>query len=404
MKDNDDLPDLRGARASVCMIAYTDYAWDARVRREAETLASQGLRVRCLTTRIGAERTRLVLNGVEVHGLRATKYQGKSKLAYLVSYLRFLLASSLECIRLLLKGQLDVVHVHNLPDFLVLAGLFPRLAGRKVVLDVHDSVPETFATKFSDASILWKALCLEERLSALVAHRVICVNNPQRDALVARGIPSSKIFVSMNVPDPRIFSCSSVNRRSDVRGEYFNLVYHGTMAERLGVDLVIRAVAELRKRIPCLRLHLWGNGDDSQTFQRLAQRLRIEDRVFFNLNGFPLQELPGQLRSMDLGVVGNRRSPASDLMLPVKLMEYVALGIPVVVPRLRTIERYFSDEMVAYYEPENVQSMADSIDMLFSRPERRHRQAGHACTFLKEYGWERQGAELVTFYQRLLES
>jgi glycosyltransferase involved in cell wall biosynthesis len=105
---------------------------------------------------------------------------------------------------------------------------------------------------------------------------------------------------------------------------------------------------------------------------------------------------------MDLGVVGNRRSAATDQMLPVKLMEYVALGIPTVVPRLRTIEYYFSDDMVAYYEPENVQSLADSIYRLCCQPALRSRQAEQARKFLREYGWDRQGAALVTFYQNLV--
>jgi hypothetical protein len=172
------------------MVAYTDYIFDARVRREAETLAANGFRVMCLKVRNGDEPQQYVMNGVEIRELNIPKYQGKSAFAYLRSYLRFLIAGSAVCLGLLLKGDLDVVHVHNLPDFLVFTGLLPRLAGRKVILDVHDSVPETFASKFSGASLTWKALCFEERLSSLVAHRVICVNHPQRDALVGRGIPS----------------------------------------------------------------------------------------------------------------------------------------------------------------------------------------------------------------------
>jgi glycosyltransferase involved in cell wall biosynthesis len=300
--------------------------------------------------------------------------------------------------------DLDVVHVHNLPDFLVFAGLLPRLAGSKVVLDVHDSVPETFATKFSDAPMLKRALCFEERVSALVAHRVICVNHPQRDALVARGIPGDKTFISMNVPDPRIFGQAAARRRSGTRAEQFNLVYHGTMAERLGVDLIIRAVAQLTDRIPGLRLHLWGNGDDLPGFQELARDLGAADRVLFVPKGYPVQELPGRLSDMDLGVIGNRRSVAADLMLPVKLMEYVALGVPAVAPRLRTIQHYFADEMVGYYEPEDVQSMADSIYALYRDADRRSRQAERAGVFLGNYGWQRQGAELVNFYESLVRS
>jgi len=298
-------------------------------------------------------------------------------------------------------GEIDVVHVHNLPDFLVFAAVLPRLAGKKVVLDVHDSVPETFATKFSGNPLLYKALCLEERVSAAVAHKVICVNHPQRDVLVARGIPAAKTFVSMNVPDPRIFGTATPEHTAN---GHFNLVYHGTMAERLGVDLVIRAVAQLRERIPGLTLHLWGGGDDLPTFEGLASELGVRDRVSFKPKGFPLDELPGRLGAMDLGVVGNRTNAATDLMLPVKLLEYVSLGIPAVVPRLRTIDHYFSDDMVSYFQPDNVSSLADAIHRMYCQPAARRRQAEVASGFLDQHGWDRQGNELVAMYNRLVES
>jgi glycosyltransferase involved in cell wall biosynthesis len=394
---------VTAATRFVCMIAYTNYAFDARVRREAETLAARGFKVLCLTTKNGAKPARFVLDGVEVRELRVSKYRGKNRVAYIGSYVHFLLWTSAACLKLLAKRELDVVHIHNMPDFLVLAGLFPRLVGRKVVLDVHDSMPETFATKFSGASVITRLLYLEEKLSALVAHKVICVNHPQRDTLVARGIPHSKTFISMNVPDPRIFNGHSIDRESDAKAERFNLVYHGTMSERLGVDLIIRAVAQLRDRIPSLRLHLWGDGDDRTRFQALAKSLALEETVLFKPSGVPLPELPRHFRTMDVGVVGNRQTVAGDLMLPVKLVECVSLGVPVVVPRLKTIEYYFSDDMVAYFEPGDVQSLADAIYRLYSHRSMRTCQADKARQFLRKYGWERQGTELVTLYRSLVE-
>ena len=386
------------------MIAYTDYATDSRVRLEAETLALHGFRVLCLTTKNGIEAVRFSMQGVEVRELRVAKYRGKSGAAYLTSYLRFLVSASLACLRLLLKGELDVVHVHNLPDFFVLAGLVPRLAGAKVVLDVHDSVPETFAAKFSEASLFRKLLCLEEKLSARVAHKVICVNDPQRETLIGRGIPRSKTAVSMNVPDPRLFRPSRSDALNSTDSERLNLVYHGTMAARLGVDLLIRAVPRIQEQVPYVRLNLWGRGDDLATFQRLAQELGIQDTIAFRPRGFPLEELSHRLSSMDMGVVGNRKGAAGDLMLPVKLLEYVAVGIPAVVPRLKAIQYYFSEEMVSYYDPENIESLADAIYRLHVDVERRRRQVIEARRFLAEYGWERHGAELVTLYKELVEN
>jgi glycosyltransferase involved in cell wall biosynthesis len=389
-------------RVFVCMIAYTEYAGDARVRRESETLAANGFHVRCLSLR-GQGEPRAVLNGVEVQQLPVRKYRGKSTLAYIGSYLHFLLVASFTSLRLLVRRELDVVHVHNLPDFLVLAGLVPRLAGVKVVLDVHDSLPETFATKFSDTSRLWSLFVLEERLSALLAHKVICVNHPQRDTLVARGISPSKTFISMNIPDPKLFAPPSANDRFLKASENLNLVYHGTMAKRLGIDLVIRASAELQRRVPHPRLHLWGHGDDLAEFRRLARDLQIDEHVFFRPEGVPLHELPSRLRAMDIGVIGNRHTAAGDLMLPVKLLEYIALGIPVVVPRLKTIQHYFADNMLAYYAPDDVQSLADAIYRLYSEPDRRATQASRARTFLDQYGWQRQGPDFVNFYHSVVE-
>lgn len=386
----------------VCMIAYTEYAGDARVRREAETLAAAGFKVRCLALRIGDRPTRFTLDGVEVCELGEAKYQGKRPRSYMASYLRFMLSATAECARLLVRRELDIVHAHNMPDFLVFAGLLPRLAGRKVVLDVHDSMPETFAAKFAGEGWLYRALCVEERLSAGVAHRVICVNHPQRDVLVARGIPDNKTFISMNVPDPRIFGEPSERTQRDEA--QLNLIYHGTMARRLGVDLLIHAVSRLRARIPSIKLNLWGHGDDIASFQALSRELGVEEAVQFQVPGYPLRELPGRLATMDVGVVGNRRSSAGDLMLPVKLLEYVSLGIPTVVPRLRAIEHYFTDDMVSYYEPENIDSLADAIATLHESVARRRQQAEHARTFLTSFGWERQGQELVRMYQGLVEN
>ena len=393
-----------GASPVVCMIVYTNYATDARVRREAETLASHGFRVLLPDESRRCRGSPLRPGGVEVRELGVPKYRGKSHAAYVAVVppisrrrVRRVPSPAARC------GRLDVVHVHNLPDFLVFAGLVPRIRGAKVVLDVHDSIPETFASKFSHGAIRWRALCLEERLSALVAHRVICVNHPQRDALVARGLPASKTFVSMNVPDPRIFIRRA--RERTVRGEGpLRLVYHGTMVRRLGLDLVIQAVQSSPRAHSGTAAAPLGNRRRSGELPWPCRTPEPARGVHFRPEGYPLEELPARLDAMDIGVVGNRRTNAGELMLPVKLLEYVALGIPVVVPRLRTIAHYFADDMVAYYEPDDVASMAEAIHRLYCRPDLRREQARRADSFLEDHGWDRQGPELVSFYERLLES
>ena len=133
-------------------------------------------------------------NGVNVVELNVCRYRGKSISAYLavvpeISSLRH----SAHCSRLTLRDRIDVVHIHNMPDFLIFAAIVPRLLGRKVILDIHDSVPETFIGKFkSHSGLMFRLLCLEESICCRLAHRIICVNHPQRDVLVSRGISGTE--------------------------------------------------------------------------------------------------------------------------------------------------------------------------------------------------------------------
>ena len=167
------------------------------------------------------------------------------------------------------------------------------LAGRKVVLDVHDSVPETFAAKFSDGAILQTALCLEERLSALVAHKVICVNHPQRDALVGSGIPTAKTFVSMNVPDPRLFGSSirTGGAPLGVRPAEPRVPRHDGRTARSGPPYSGRVHASER-RFPMFDCICGVTATTCEMFQHWQPSLLWLTPSAFNPNGFPLEELP----------------------------------------------------------------------------------------------------------------
>jgi hypothetical protein len=112
---------------AVYMVAYTIYATDPRVRREAETLASlPDYDVTVVVPRMGASRQSAVSNGVHVVELSAGRYWGKSVYAYLLSYLKFLLAAFLDCTRRSLSGGIDVVHIHNMPNFLIFCAVVPQ--------------------------------------------------------------------------------------------------------------------------------------------------------------------------------------------------------------------------------------------------------------------------------------
>jgi glycosyltransferase involved in cell wall biosynthesis len=390
-------------KKKICMIAYTQYSWDARLRREAETLVSHPeYEVVVLSLKEFDHARYYIMDGVAVDELNLRQYRGKNTLKYFASYFRFLLLSFLYCSRIFFRSRIDVVHVHNMPDFVVFAAAIPRLFGRKLVLDIHDSMPETLLTKFSNTNrFIYNILCWEEAASCKFANRIICVNEIQRNALIRRGIPARKIDVCMNVPDHKRFNLkeSLKFRRSSHNG--FKLVYHGTQSKRLGVDLVIRAVARLVAEIPDLQFHVIGTGDDLEEFIKLSEAIRVEKSVHFSKNNLPVQNLVTMLAEMDMGIVANRKSIATELMLPVKMMEYIALEIPVVAPRLKTIQYYFDDDMVTYFEPEDMDSLTGAIRELYSNEAKRKRQIQSAKKFLELYGWEIHQYDLINLYRNL---
>jgi glycosyltransferase involved in cell wall biosynthesis len=393
-------------KKNVCMIVYTVYSIDARVRREAETLTeAQDYAVSVITLKEGLMPESRIVQGVRVYEVNLSKYQGKSSARYLKSYIIFLFLAFLKCNGFLMKKTLDIVHVHNMPNFLVFSAIIPVLFGKKLILDIHDTVLETYISKFKGITlrIIYWILRFEETVSCALAHKIICVNHVQRDVLIKRGIPQRKIMVSINVPDPKLFLQRSNGNGKRNKSSGFHLVYHGTLAKRLGIDLTIRAVARLLDKIPGLEFHIVGNGDDKREFIELSRNLGIDDRVNF-ANNINLSELMTTLNDMDLGIISNRENIATELMLPVKMLEYIALDIPVIAPRLKAIQYYFTEEMVGYYEPENVESLADVIFESFKNERLRNQRVIKARRFLDEYGWDKHKFDFINLYDTVLRS
>ena len=388
----------------ICMVAYTNYASDARVRREAETLAAlPDYKVAFLVLKEQKKNRTYELDGVKIIEVNTQKYRGKSTARYMLSYFSFLTNAFIYCNRLFFSGKADVFHVHNMPDFLIFSALLPKLFRRKIILDIHDSMPETFAAKFKSQTggLLFRILRWEERLCAKLADQVVCVNHVQKEAIANRGTDNKKISVLLNVPDPNKFSkCLQTADAVKLR-KSFNLVYHGTITRRLGVDLAIMAVAQLVPSIPGLQFHILGNGDDMYEFIELSRALGVSRSIHFNKKMVPVEQLVKELSGMHLGLISNRKNIATELMLPVKMLEYIALGIPVAVPELKGIRHYFSDEMVRYFKPEDIDSIAAAIEDLYSNQEKRAAQVQKANAFLDRYGWQTHKVDLINLYKNL---
>jgi len=382
----------------ICMIAFTRYPFDGRVRLEAESLVEWGYEVCFLVPKEKATATTYVLAGVIVKELSVVEYGGKNKLQYLLSYLHFMVLAFFACTRLFVQSQVRIFHTHNMPNVLVFAAFIPRLFGCTLILDVHDTVVETYQAKFGRTSgMLLGILRLEERICCAFAHKIICVNHVQRESLIERGIPAEKIATVITMP--RFDPLQRANQHGSGNGK-FRMVNHGTISKRLGNDLIVQAAARLVHEIPNFELHIIGGGDDLDECKALSESLGLAEHVHFH-KGVPWDELAKKLELMDVGIVANRVNEATALMLPSKLIDYVVLGIPAIVPRLRAIEYYFTPGMVSYFEPENVDSMVATTVRVYKDKEGREQQSRSAKSFLEKYGWHNRQIGLRGLYHDL---
>ena len=368
--------------ARALIIVCNRYAFDARTQRHAEALADRGYEtdVICLQ---GPAVPKYA--GVRLIEFPYPVYQGASYGGYLRTYLRFVMSAAATAMRRSFSKPYDLVIPSTMPDLIVLCGLPAKLFGSKVLLDVRDTMPELYWDKFrSWKSLASRALFAEERFSAWLADRVLAVHEPHRARLENAGIPAKKIGVVMNSPDPRIFS--NQTRPAQTDSDPFTIVYHGTVTHRLGLDIALHAMDLLRDRIPSLRLQVLGVGDGMETVKSLAVSLGLQERVSFN-KGVPVGQLPAVLSRAAVGLVPNRATAATHLMLPVKLLEYAMSGVPVIAARLDTITHYFDGQSLRYFNPGDPVDMSIAIEELYRDPEKRAQLARRAAVIANRLNW-----------------
>jgi len=360
---------LRGKRAAVLLYSY--YPADPRPRRAAEALAESGAEVDllCLSeTEQDAPRERI--RGVNVFRLPMKRLRG-SKFAYLWQYTRFLLAAFWFLSRNSFVKKYDVVHVHNMPDFLVFAALVPKLRGARILLDLHDPMPELMMSIYGLAADRGavRLLRMLERCSIRFAHLVLTPNITFKHLFVSRGCPPDKMQIVMNSPQIEVFDPARAPKDPPVHdARRFRVMHHGLIAHRHGVDQLVEAVAKLRRAIPGIQLDIYGSRTAFlDTVLDTAKKTGCSDIVHYH--GTKSQaEIAQAILDCDVGVVPNRRSMFTELNFPTRLFEYLAMRRLVIAPSTKGIRDYFTDRQIVYFEPGNVDDLAARLLWVWEHP------------------------------------
>jgi glycosyltransferase involved in cell wall biosynthesis len=385
------------------MIVHAHYPLgEPRVERESLALIQGGYEVDVLCLRGPSEVQFETIDGVNIYRLPVKRDKSRGRVGQLLEYLAFFLHVFLRLFSLYPRRLYQTLQVHNLPDFLVFSTLYPKLRGARVILDLHDLMPEFFAGTYriSLDSLPVRILKLQEWLSCRYADRVITVTETWRQTLIGRGIPAEKVSVVMNVANSQIFNAQRASPSANGNG-HFKLIYHGTLAHRYGIDLLLHAVAIVRESIPGIHLTVHGRGEYLEQLVELAKELNLNGHATFSTRLLPMPDLPNFIRQADVGVVPYRRDVFTDGILPTKLMEYTAVRMPVIAARTPVIESYFDEDMVQFFPAEDVDALADTIIHLYQHPERRALLVTQSDRFNETYSWEQIAAQYCTLVDSL---
>jgi len=369
----------------VLTVAYTYYECDNRVRRYAETLARRGDTVEVVSLKQPGQQRCGSLNGVKIFRIQNREINEKTKFDYLFRVVLFLINSFLFIAKCQLKNRYDLIHVHSVPDFEVFAALIPKLMGTKLILDIHDIVPEFYASKFNSGgnSLFSMLLKIVEKICCAFVDHVIISNHIWGERLVGRSVGKEKCSVILNYPDTTLFHRTRPKRETGK----FILMYPGTIAWHQGLDIAVRAMAIAIQKNKNLEFHIYGKGPEEPAIAKLISELDISDTVKL-LGGAPMEEIIEKMLDADLGIVPKRGDNFGGEAFSTKILEFMAMGVPMLIAETRIDRYYFNDSVVTFFKSGDEKDLSDKILALSANKQRLREQSLMAQKFMETNTWE----------------
>jgi glycosyltransferase involved in cell wall biosynthesis len=371
----------------VCHIAYTFYERDNRVRRYAEALAGRGSAVDVIALRRDGQPPRAELNGVQVLRLQRRQVTEGAAATYLAKLVLFLFRSMALVSARHFRQPYDVVHVHNVPDFLVFAPWIPKLSGARVVLDIHDILPELYGDKFAQSQHSWTFRTLQwvERRSARFADHVIVAGELWRERLIARaGLTPERCTALLNYPDRTLFKpLPPDQRRADGR---FIVLYPGTLNHHQGVDIALDAFAKVLHRMPRAEFHIYGEGPAAPLIANRIEAGNLQQSVLLH-RPLPIDAIARVMADADLGVIPKRADGFGNEAFSTKSLEFMACGVPIVMSRTQVDGAYFDSSLVRFFDPGSVDDLARALLLDYEHPDDRRARAQRGSCFVARTDW-----------------
>lgn len=387
----------------ICMVAYSFIESDTRILQYATALVQRGDTVDVIGLRREHNQSEFeTLNGVNIYRIQERVVNETNVLTYGLRIARFLVSSTIAVARRHRLQPYALVHVHNVPDLLVLSALYPRVKGVPIILDIHDLLPEFYASKFKlkSRSIVFQILVWVERCSAAFATHIIVANHLWRDRLAVRSSRAEKCSVVRNRPDTDIFVVKAESTpKADNR---FVLLYPGSLNHHQGVDIAIRAFASVADQMPDADFHIYGEGSAKPSLMTLASDLQMQKRVFFH-KFLPSEDIAQVMARADLAIEPKRaKSAFGNEALSTKILEFMALGVPIVASRTATHAYYYQDSLIEYYDNDNEEQLAAAMISLYKNGDVRDKLRANGSRYAAENTWQAKKHEYLQLVDELL--
>jgi glycosyltransferase involved in cell wall biosynthesis len=377
------------------MIVQHPYPNDVRVRKEAKALLARGYKVSVIAICDIHEPKHDIVEGVRVYRIALPK-QRAGALRYLFEYVAFFLYAFFKLNVLDMQERFDVVQVNTLPDFLVFAAVIQKLKGRRIVLDMHEIMPEFFMSKFGVMAghPIVRLLRVLERISLKFADDVITVNEPIKRIFQRRSIPNKPIVVVMNT-----VSSSTIKKSLKYPHKGFNCVYHGTVTDIYGLNTAIEGFATARRKYRDIVFHIFGDGPSLPDLKQLAQELDVERSVVFH-GQVSHDRMIDALADMDLGILAIRKDVFLNLSFSNKLAEYIYLKIPVISSDLDTVKYYFDDDSLLFFQAGNAKDLSDKIEFAYLNRDKIQTKAEKAYKTSRAFDWDTMAKRYIEVIEK----
>ncbi|WP_428504018.1 glycosyltransferase family 4 protein [Pseudonocardia sp.] len=364
------------AGRALILVENLSVPFDRRVWQEATALREDGWEVHVVCP---TGTTRDTEREITIDGVHILRYPLKAATGGPVGFVTEYGTALLQTVRLALSvrrrfGRIDVVHACNPPDVFFVVGLLLKLlGGSRFVFDQHDLVPELYESRFARGrDLLYRAVCLAERLTYATADVVVATNESYRTAALTRGRKRpERVFVVRSAPQVERFRPTPPDPALK-QGKPYLLGYVGVMGPQDGIDYALRALASLRDtgRDDWHAVFL-GSGDCFDEMVALRDTLGLADRVTFT-GRVSDEDLTRWLSTADVCLAPDPKNPLNDVSTMNKIMEYMAMSRPIVSFDLREA-RVSAGDAALYATPNDVVEFGALVARLLDDPDARER-------------------------------